>query len=344
MSGIVPDMALVIAVLVVLICLWLCSLVEAALFSVPMIKVRQLAESQKTSAVALLKIREDMKDPIAALVILINISTIVGSIVVGGIAATVLGDKWMGVFSGVLTFLVIIFAEIIPKTLGERNAISIGLFCARPIRLITAILRPVIWILQKITEPVTKGGSTQLTTSEAELKLLASIGRETGVIDSTESDLIQRSFKLDNLTARDIMTPRVTMTYLQGDRTVADAKPDIAASQHTRIVITGKNRDDVLGICRKDQLLLTLVEGQGKTTLRELAQKTPRFAEGVSASELFDHFRKTRLPFGIVEDEFGGISGVVTLEDVLEILTGEIIDETDRDVDLRQKAKEAAQA
>lgn len=337
-------MSLAIAVLVVLICSGLCSLVEAALFSVPIIKARQLAESKKPSALALLKIREDMRDPIAALVILINISTIVGSIVVGGIAATVLGDKWMGVFSGVLTFLVIIFAEIIPKTLGERHAASIGLFCAQPIRLIALILRPLIWFLQKLTEPITKGGSTELTTSEAELKLLASIGRETGVIDSHESDLIQRSFKLDRLTARDIMTPRVTMTCLQGDRTVVDAKPDIVASQHTRIVITGKNRDEVLGICRKDELLLTLVEDRGEMMLRELAQEAPRFADSVSASKLFDHFRKTRLPIGIVEDEFGGIAGVVTLEDVLEILTGEIIDETDRDVDLRQKAKDAAQA
>lgn len=332
-------MDLAIAVSVVVICSGICSLVEAALFSVSLIKVKQLAESKKPAALALLKVRENMRDPIAAIVILTNISNIVGSIVVGGIAAEVLGSKWMGAFSGGLTFLIIIFSEIIPKTLGERHSEAISLFCARPILLTAKLLRPLIWIVQTITAPVTKGESSQLTTSEAEIKLLASVGRNTGVLDSNESELIRQSFKLDDLTGRDIMTPRVAMTTLEGERTLKDAADDIIASQHTRIVIVGETRDDVIGFCRKDELLKRIVQGTGDSKLSEATTEIPRFPDSTTASHLFDHFRKSRLPISIALDEFGGVAGIVTLEDVLEILTGEIVDETDHVVDMREAAK-----
>ena len=331
-------MTLAVAVVVVVICSGICSLVEAALFSVSQIKVKQMAESKRTAAVALLNVRENMRDPIAAIVILTNISNIVGSIVVGAIAADVLGSKWMGWFSGGLTFLIIIFSEIIPKTLGERHSEGISLFCARPILLVAKLLKPLIWIIQFITSPVTKGESSKLTTSEAEIKLLASVGRNTGVLDSNESELIRQSFKLDDLTGRDIMTPRVAMTMLDGNRTLKEATDDIIASQHTRIVIIGENRDDVIGYCRKDQLLRRIIETSGESKLCDLVTEIPRFPDSTTASELFVHFRKSRLPISLALDEFGGVAGVVTLEDVLEILTGEIVDETDHVVDMRESA------
>jgi CBS domain containing-hemolysin-like protein len=334
-------MTLAIAVLIVLICSGICSLVEAALFSVSQIKVRQLAESRRPAALALSRVRENMRDPIAAVVILTNISNIIGSIMVGGIAAEVLGSKWMGTFSGGLTFLFIIFAEIIPKTLGERHSVGISLFCARPILLVAKLLRPLIWIVQVITSPVTKGESSQLTTSEAEIKLLASIGRNSGVLDSNESELIRQSFKLDDLTARDIMTPRVAMTSLEGNRTLVEATHDIIASQHTRIVIIGETRDNVIGFCRKDELLTRIVEQRGAAKLSDLATEIPRFPDHATASTLFDHFRKSRVPISIAVDEFGGVAGIVTLEDVLEILTGEIVDETDHVVDMRESVRKA---
>ena len=337
-------MDLAIAVSVVLIFSGICSLVEAALFSVSLIKVKQLAEAKGPAALALLRVRENMRDPIAAVVILTNISNIVGSILVGGIAAKVLGNQWIGVFSGCLTFLFIIFAEIIPKTLGERHSVGISLFCARPILIVAKLLRPFIWIVQTITSPITKGESSQLTTSEAEIKLLASIGRNTGVLDSNESELIRQSFKLDELTGRDIMTPRIAMTSMAGNRTLNEAMKDTIASQHTRIVIIGETPDEVIGFCRKDELLTRVVENHGDSTLADVATEIPRFPDSTTASNLFDHFRKSRLPISIALDEFGGVAGIVTLEDVLEILTGEIVDETDHVVDMREAVRNSGKS
>ena len=123
-----------------------------------------------------------------------------------------------------LTFLVIIFSEIIPKTLGEGHAERISLIVARPILGITRLLTPAVWCLEKLTAPFTKQQGHKLTTNEAELKLLATIGQQEGVIEDDESEMIHRIFELKDVTAADLMTPRVTMTYVKGKQSLIDAK------------------------------------------------------------------------------------------------------------------------
>lgn len=140
---------LVIVVLTVLSGSALCSSVETAFFSVSTIKVRQLAQSNNPSAVALLAIREKINRPIATIVILNNIFNIIGSIVIASIAASVLGDTWLGLFSGVLTFLIIVFGEIVPKTLGERYAERLALLAALPVTGLTFVFTPLVWIMEK---------------------------------------------------------------------------------------------------------------------------------------------------------------------------------------------------
>jgi len=331
---------LIIAVFIVLLSSALCSGSEAALFSVSLIKVRQMAQSKKPAALALLSIRENMSRPIATIVILNNVANIVGSIVVGGVATNVLGSRWLGLFSGILTFMVIIFSEIIPKTLGERFADRIALVVARPVQALTYIFTPLVWTVEKITSPITKG-KTSPTTNEAEIKLLAHIGHQEGIIEDDESEMIQRVFRLNDLTAEDLMTPRVAMTYLRSHLTLAEAKADIIASPHSRIIITGETVDDVHGVTLKDELLTAIIEGQDNLRLSELAREVKFVPESVRADALLTAFRKMRQHLAVVIDEYGGVAGVVTLEDVLETLTGEIIDETDIFADLRVAAKKS---
>ena len=139
-----------------------------------------------------------------------------------------------GVFSGALTFSVIIFSEIIPKNLGERYCEPIALFISRPIIGLSWLLTPLIWVIERITEPLRKG-SPAFTTNESEIKLLARIGTEEGNIEHQETVLIQRVFELNDKTAADLMTPRVAMTCLQAEQTLGEAKPAIMNSQHSRI-------------------------------------------------------------------------------------------------------------
>ena len=328
-------------VLLVLVSSGLCSGTEAALFSVPLVRVRQLSEESARGSQALLAVRQAMSRPIATIVVLNNIANIVGSIVVGAMAARVLGDRWMGLFSGGLTFLVILCAEIIPKTLGERHAERFGLIVAGPVLFLTRMLTPLMWAIEQITAQVVRG-EVGPTTNEGEIKLLARIGAQEGVLEATESRIVERAFRLNDQVAADIMTPRVALTYLKGEQTLDAVREGILDSQHSRIVVIGRDVDDVLGVALKDDLLRALVIGQGQTQVKEHARPARYMPKGTRGDTLLQHFLSTRDHLAIAVDEFGGVAGVVTLEDVLETITGEIVDETDRVVDLQQAARSTA--
>ncbi|MEB3355841.1 MAG: DUF21 domain-containing protein, partial [Synechococcales bacterium] len=186
---------LALVMLVVILGSALCSGTEAALLSVPILRVRQLAQSEQRRAIALLKVREQINRPIATIVILNNIFNIVGSILVGQVTAVVLGDAWLGLISGVLTFLIIVFAEILPKTVGERFAEPIALAVAQPLLGLTTLFAPLVWIIEKVTAPVTQGRQMPIT-DEAEIRFLAKLGRQEGIIEEDEAEMIQRVFHL----------------------------------------------------------------------------------------------------------------------------------------------------
>lgn len=330
---------LIITTLIVIISSAICSGTEAAMFSISIIKVRQLASQKEAKAEALLKIKTNMGRPIATIVVMNNIANIVGSVMVGTVAANELGNQWVGLFSGVLTFLIIIFSEIIPKTLGERHSDTIALQVSKPLLLLTSVLSPILWMVEKITGMLTGKPKEQLTTNEAEIKSLANIGGQEGVIEKQESELINRVFELNNTTARMIMTPRVSMTYLAGNSALIDIKQEIINSEHSRLVVIGETPDEILGIALKDELLIGLLEGKEDLKVKDFANEPIFVSESSTAEFLLNQFQSCRKHLGIIMDEFGGVTGVVTLEDVLEILTGEIVDETDKTIDLQEKAR-----
>jgi len=329
---------LILAISIVLSGSAFCAGAETALLSVSKIKVRQLAQSNKPAAKALLAIRENMHRPIATIVILNNIFNIVGSIVIGSIATAVLGQEWLGLLTGILTFLIIIFGEIVPKTMGERYADRLALVVAIPVRSLTFLLKPLAWLIEKATLPFLRG-KKQPTTNEAEIQFLAKIGRQEGIIEADEAEMIQRVFQLNDLAAVDLMTPRTMTTYLHGNRTLAESKNDIIASQHTRIPVIEDSIDRILGIALKDELLTAIIEGKDSQTVATLTRNVRFVPETVRADKLLQEFQNSREHLAIVLDEYGGVSGVVTLEDVLEVLTGEIVDETDRAVNLQEIAR-----
>jgi CBS domain containing-hemolysin-like protein len=331
-------LALIIVVVVVLSGSAFCSGAEAAILSISPIKVRQLAQSKKPAALALASIRSHITRPIATIVILNNIFNIVGSIMVGSLTTKVLEDKWLGVVSGVLTFLIIIFGEITPKTVGQRYAEPISLLVAIPVKFLTIILTPIVWLVEKATSPLVKRQSLP-TTNEAEIKFLTNIGFQEGVIEDDEAEMIQRVFQLNDLNASDLMSPRIIVTYLKGEQTLAECQGEIIKSQHTRILVINETIDDVTGLVLKDELLTAMIEGNGDRQINTLQRPAHFVPETNRADKLLKVFQENREHLAVVLDEYGGMAGVVTLEDVLEVLTGEIVDETDRNVDLQEIAR-----
>ncbi|MGB5635359.1 MAG: hemolysin family protein [Waterburya sp.] len=331
-------LALIVVVTVVLLGSAFCSGTETALLSISLVKVRQLAQSKKPAALALASIRLHINRPIATIVILNNIFNIVGSIMIGSLTTKVLGDAWLGVFSGILTFLIIIFGEIVPKTLCQRYAEPVCLFVAIPIRFLTVIFTPLVWIVEHVTAPLIQGKSIP-TTDEAEIKFLTKIGFQEGMIEDDEAEMIQRVFQLNDLNASDLMSPRIIVTYLKGDQTLNECQSEIIKSQHTRILVINETIDDVIGLVLKDELLTAMIEGNGDRQIHNLKRPVHFVPETNRADKLLKVFQENREHLAVVLDEYGGVAGVVTLEDVLEVLTGEIVDETDRNVDLQEIAR-----
>jgi CBS domain containing-hemolysin-like protein len=316
----------------------LCSGAEAALFSISLVRVRQMAEGGGAAAKALVQIRANLGRPISTIVVLNNIANIGGSIIIGDLATNVFGTRWIGAFSAGLTLAVIIFSEIIPKTLGERYANTIAPLVAQPVRLLTFLFTPIVWFIERLVAPVV-GGPQGPTTNEAEIRLLARIGQQEGIIERDESEMIERVFRLNDTVAGHIMTPRVSLTYLYADDTLAEARERILTSEHSRLIVVGDSIDDVRGIALRNELLIALIEGREGEPVAAVMRPANFIPASVRADRLLEVFRQTRQHLAVVIDEYGGVAGVVTLEDVLEVLTGEIVDETDRVADLQAEAR-----
>jgi CBS domain containing-hemolysin-like protein len=334
---------LLIAALLVILISALCSGTEAALFSVPIMKVRQMADEQdptkrKRGTRTLLIIREKMSRPISMIVILNNIANIVGTTVVTILAAQKYGSFWVGVVSGSLTFMVIIFAEIIPKTIGEKHNLRISLFMAKPVIFFTKLLLPLIWLVEFLTRPFTGKDRQVLSTDEREIRYMAQLGEEEGVIEADELEMLHGVFQLNDMDARALMTPRISLTCIDGNVSIQSVINEVIETQHSRIVLIGESRDDVLGVVLKSSLLIAMVKGQGEDKVRLHGYDPVEVLHEMKADSILPIFQKSRQHLAIVRDEFGGVDGVITLEDIVEELTGEIVDETDMDEDMREAA------
>ncbi len=313
------------------------SATESAFFSVPINKAKILANQKKRGAEYLLRIKKDMRPIISVLVVFTNIFNIAGSIFVGAIAAEVFGSSSIGIFSAVLTFLVIIFAEIIPKSIGETFAVPMGLILAKPLFYIAKIFSPLIFIVELFTKSLPK---KKKTISEEEIRTLSNLGFLEGVIEEDEKEMINRVFLLNDLTAKDVMTPRIIVTAFNADKKLKEVEKEIYSLSHSRIPIFKENLDNVIGICHQRDLLISLAKEEKEKSLLSFANREViTISEAQKIDKLIPLFQKQRCHLAIVKDEFGGTSGIITLEDVLEQIIGNIVDETDKITNLREKAK-----
>ena len=318
--------ALILTLIVILVLDALVSMTEAAIFSVPLYRAKLLAEKSKLGK-TLLSLKESMGRPITTLISLSNLITIVGSIFAGLMAARVFGEKWVGVFAVVLTFLIMVFAEIIPKRIGERYAETIALSAALPLRLISQLFLPIAWLIEKITSPFIMARPP--LTSEEEISFLADIGRKEGVIEQYESEFIRRIFKLNDVTAADMMTPKPFVFLLDGNKTLGEMAEVISNSSHSRIPVYDQTPNQILGIVHQKELLKALAQNKKGILIRELSKTPLVVPEGKLGDDLLRDFQKSRQHLAIVVDGHGNMVGIIGLEDVLEELVGEIIEEKD---------------
>ena len=337
---------LIIVVAAVILTSAMCSLFEAVLYSVPISHIETLAHENKTSGLILRRLRQTVDRPISAILSLNTISNTGGVSLAGFLFATaVMGEKNTGesfagiVFSIAMTFAILFLSELLPKTVGVVYSRPLSSMIARPLQLLVWIFTPFIVLSRLATRLVAKEQKEQ-DISDEELISLARLGRRSGALDPTEARVIQNILSLKSKTAHEVMTPRTVVFSLKDDLTVEEARNQRGIWSHSRIPVYEKDFEDIVGIVLRRDILAALTNDRGHRKLSDLMRPVHFVAESHSLDRILQMFLDRRQHLFTVIDEYGGLAGVLTLEDVLEeILGSEIVDESDRVDDLRELAR-----
>jgi CBS domain containing-hemolysin-like protein len=327
-------------VLLALMFSFLCSVAEAVLLSITPSYIASLRENRPQQADLLKRLKQDKVDQsLAAILTLNTIAHTVGAIGAGAKATAVFGDSWFGLFSAVMTLMILFLSEIIPKTLGAVYWRKLSGATAIFVRGLILILYPLIVISEKLTRLIAHHGSGPIF-SRAEFIAMARVGYQAGQIDEDESRIIKNLFRFESLKTDDIMTPRTVIQALCEETTVDEAMNAHADTPFSRLPLYKKNMDDITGFVLKNDMLLTCAKDQGQLKLKTLKRELATVTGEMSLSLLLDFLLDHRKHIALVLDEYGGTQGLVTLEDVVETLLGmEIVDEMDQVEDMQALAR-----
>ncbi|GMV07496.1 MAG: membrane protein [Gemmatimonadota bacterium] len=225
--------------------------------------------------------------------------------------------------------VVLLITDVLPRVVAARHPVRLALVAAPALAALTRVLRLVTRPVSRLEEAFAPGRAVEETPEARELREIQALGQEEGILEEHESLLVERAFRLDELTAWDVMTPRVDVFAWKDSLLLSDIAGQLSGVPYSRVPVYGASVDDITGVLYVREVYQALVEGKRDATLASLARE-PFFVPGsLSLSRLLRDFQARRIHMGIVADEFGGIDGLVTLEDVLEELVGEIVDETD---------------
>ena len=315
-----------------------CSIAEVVLLSVRPSYIAAMNQESK-SAKILKKLRDNLDRPLAAILTANTIAHTVGAAGVGAQAASVFGSEYLGLISAVLTFLILVFSEIIPKTLGavywQQLAPTFGIF----IHFLTIILHPIVWCSEKLTRLLSPSDKNSQTFSRDEMQAMMEIGKEEGVLNIKEHTIVSNLMKLQELSVRDIMTPRSVVFSVKDNMTVQEFFEAHSDSQFSRIPIFSDNSDEVKGYALKTDLLIAQARDEFDRLLVEFKRDFLILPDNLNISRIYDRLVREKSHLALIVDEYGTMQGIVTLEDVVETMIGiEITDELDKVEDMQALA------
>jgi len=318
-----------------------CSVAEAALYSLSWADIEKLKTSGRRSAKVLQKLRMNVDEPITAILTLNTCAHTAGAAVAGWAWANLYGEKTLWAFTVGFTVIILIFTEILPKTLGVIYSDRIAPPLARPLSGLVVLFIPVIRFMRILSSMVSKKEKGGPDHTEDDIRAIVALTRRSGSIKPYEEQSITNILLLDTKTVEDIMTPRTVVFSMPGDLTVAEAREKYPDWPHSRIPVYDEDPEDVIGVVYRRLVLEALADGRDNLKLSDIMRPVRFVIETITLDKLLVKFLGSRLHLCVVLDEYGGVAGVVTLEDVLEeILGSEIVDETDRVVDMRELARQ----
>jgi len=319
---------------------FLCSIIESVLFSVTLSFVKAKEAQGSKRAKLLKKIKENIDRPISSMLTFNTIANTVGAAGVGAQATKIWGEAYFGVVSAALTLMILFGTEILPKSIGARYWRKLAIPVAQIVNVMIYLMFPVVWISKGITRMVS-GNKQPEKVSREELAALTDIGFEEGVFAERESKTIKNLIRSRSIKANEIMTPRTVVVAIPEDIRLSDFFNDHEVQKYSRFPVYDKYLDNITGFVLKYDIIDRISKGNGNMLIRDVRRHVVICYELITIPNLFDILLQKKQQIAVLVDEYGGMSGIVTLEDIIETIFGfEIIDERDVQVDMQQLARE----
>ncbi|MEE8399275.1 MAG: hemolysin family protein [Desulfobacterales bacterium] len=309
---------------------------ETALFSISKTKARHIAKEERKTDILIERMKEDPHRLLSTILIGNNVVNVGAAALATSVAIGIIPNYAVGIATGVMTLLVLVFGEVLPKSIATRNNIVVARLTIYPIYWLSILFYPIIAALNFI--PRITGRIKKIpAATEAELRTFVEVVEEEGEIKEEERELIDNIFEFDDTSASEIMTPRTDMFVIRADETLDLGA--IVRSGFTRVPVIEQDVDHVIGIINIKDIFLHQATSKEDIDIRKVMREPYFVPENKKLDTLLQHFKKGKHHMAIVVDEHGGVSGLITLEDALEELVGEITDETDRDEPLIVKLR-----
>ena len=318
---------------------FLCSLLESVLLTTPISYISMKEEEGDRNAILFAKLKDNPDRPLTAILSLNTIANTVGAAGVGQEATLLFGSEWFGLVSAIMTLLILIFSEIIPKTIGSYHWKRLT-WLSRIMKGLMLLMYPVVWLVEKVRTPIA-GDEPDNSISREEVSAMANMGEEEGVLDNSENKVIQNIMKLDDIKAYDVMTPRVVAAIAPENMTLKQFYKQEELSHNSRIPVYADSPEFITGYILRYDVLENLAEDKFDTRLRSIKRKIAAFHEETTVSDIWESLLKTKDQIALIIDDYGCFQGIITLEDIIETILGmEIIDENDTITDMQQYARE----
>lgn len=319
---------------------FLCSVMESVLLSTPVSFLQVKLNEGKKSSVTFLKLKENVERPLSAILSLNTIAHTIGAAGVGAEATRIWGDAYFGIISAILTFLILIFSEIIPKTIGARYWRQIALVSGIIMKWMVVLTYPLV-IMTGYLSKVFSSTSQETTISREEISAIANIGSQEGVIEETENKIIQNIVRLKNVEVSEIMTPRVVVVTANEEMKLKEFLLKKEFMHYSRIPIYSGKIDNITGYVFRQTVFEKLAQNQPDLQLKDIRRDIVISDEHQSLMNLWEVLLDKKEHIALIVDAFGGMDGIVTMEDIIETMLGlEIVDERDKFTDMQQYARE----
>lgn len=331
---------LILYLLIALVISFICSIMEAVLLSTPQSFLMVKLEKGHTWAKHFIGLKSNVDKPLSAILSLNTIAHTIGAAGVGAQAVKVFGETYFGIVSAILTILILVFTEIIPKTIGARYWRNLSKISSQTIRGMIFITYPLVLLSAIITRSIAKN-NTEYSTSREEISALASIGADEGIFMEKEYKIIQNLLKLKNLKVSEIMTPRVVVAVADENLLLSDFLRNKDFLKFSRIPVYSENPENITGYVFRQMVFEKLAEDQHHLALKDIKRDIVIVPDTRVLFSVWETLLEKKEHIALIIDEYGGMDGIVTMEDIIETLLGlEIVDEKDMVTDMQKLARD----